>query len=171
MRRVAIRRKKLEINLNAELQPPRIVCLNVSAAADHTPMVRVIPEEARVSRLHVVEDVAEVEVHRAAKPLGHLDFLGDAQVQVPKRHAAEIAATPDLSIQPQNWLADRIAECPKATDWTAGIGVAQRVYTGSFSAAVAAKRVEMSADAGRHVLREDHILDRKSTRLNSSHRC
>src|SRR5690242_20913825 len=112
-------------------------------------MVCVISEEARVSRLHVVEDVAEVEVHRTAKPLGHLDFLGDAQIQVPQRHAAEIAATADLSIQPQNWLANGIAE-DAPVNRAARVGVAQRVYPRPLRAAVLAKGGKVCADAARH---------------------
>lgn len=153
-------RRELEVDANADLQPARSISLNepVSTRTQNAPMRSVGHVEARIGRLHVVQHVREVKVHRATEALGHPDFLGDAQVKVPQWHPAEYAATPDLSIQPQNRVAGRISE-DAAVDRATRVWVGEHVYAGSGGAAVGPLGVEMGAAARRKPRgREHHIL-------------
>src|SRR5207247_9311124 len=114
---------------------------NCPAAAQHAPGCRVGGVEARIRRLHVVQDVREIKVQRAAKLLGHFDFLGNAQIQLPERQATEVASGPDLSIQTEDRLAHGITEYPNSADWAGYVSVGESLLPRSGRAAACANRV------------------------------
>src|SRR5205085_8946591 len=122
-----------------DLKPARSVGLHCPAAPQHAPRARVVSVEAWIGRLHVVQHVREVEVHRAAEALVDPDLLGDAQVQVPERQAAEPTAAPNLSIQTEDGVAQRIAKYPAAL--RAGcVGIAEHVLSGPSGSTCSAER-------------------------------
>src|SRR5207253_9420350 len=61
--RKRVRRKKLKVDGEADLEPARSVSLDGTAAAQHAPRSCIGRIEARIGRLHVVQHVREVEVH------------------------------------------------------------------------------------------------------------
>src|SRR5579864_4964838 len=89
----------LPVDAQAKLQAARLIALKISAAAQHAPCGCVREVEAGIVSLHVVQHVGEIEVQGAADPLRDVDFLGDAQIQVPEWQALQRAATTNLSIQ------------------------------------------------------------------------
>ena len=102
---------ELPVDGHAELEPAGIVALNVSIQVSairrpyHTPAAWGGGVEAGLIRLHVIEHVGGIKVKSTAEPLRNSELLAEAEIQVPKRKAADRKGS-SLSIQTKDGVAD-----------------------------------------------------------------